>query len=251
MNISRADWVLFVLTLLMGMVAGAYLYAMSFKPIYQPEGSVTGGEAGALEFSVIAKAYGGFHPREYVHPSFRITGDGNVSYYKGGENAIDQTAVEVSLPRSLFNRLVDDISRADLEELSYPDPKDTCRIASDGVDYTYRITMDRTQYEMDTCYTALPYDHSLTQTLEDVWSYLRDPSQYQGSRSGGASGSGWTVSGYVAELLEQYFGEREESSGDTESETPTACTMEAKICPDGSAVGRTGPNCSFAPCPGE
>jgi hypothetical protein len=29
----------------------------------------------------------------------------------------------------------------------------------------------------------------------------------------------------------------------------TACTMEAKICPDGSAVGRTGPNCEFTPCP--
>ncbi len=29
----------------------------------------------------------------------------------------------------------------------------------------------------------------------------------------------------------------------------TACTLEAKICPDGSSVGRTGPNCSFAPCP--
>ena len=30
-----------------------------------------------------------------------------------------------------------------------------------------------------------------------------------------------------------------------------ACTMEAKLCPDGSAVGRTGPNCEFAACPGE
>ena len=28
-----------------------------------------------------------------------------------------------------------------------------------------------------------------------------------------------------------------------------ACTAEAKICPDGSSVGRTGPNCEFAPCP--
>lgn len=27
------------------------------------------------------------------------------------------------------------------------------------------------------------------------------------------------------------------------------CTMEAKVCPDGSSVGRTGPNCEFAPCP--
>ena len=29
----------------------------------------------------------------------------------------------------------------------------------------------------------------------------------------------------------------------------TACTEEAKICPDGSAVGRTGPNCEFVLCP--
>ena len=28
-----------------------------------------------------------------------------------------------------------------------------------------------------------------------------------------------------------------------------ACTAEAKICPDGSAVVRTGPNCEFAVCP--
>ncbi len=28
-----------------------------------------------------------------------------------------------------------------------------------------------------------------------------------------------------------------------------ACTLEAKICPDGSSVGRVGPYCQFAPCP--
>lgn len=27
------------------------------------------------------------------------------------------------------------------------------------------------------------------------------------------------------------------------------CTLEAMLCPDGTAVGRTGPNCEFAPCP--
>lgn len=32
-------------------------------------------------------------------------------------------------------------------------------------------------------------------------------------------------------------------------QSPQACTEEAKVCPDGSAVGRTGPNCEFAPCP--
>ncbi len=27
------------------------------------------------------------------------------------------------------------------------------------------------------------------------------------------------------------------------------CTSEAKICPDGSTIGRTGDHCEFAPCP--
>ena len=32
---------------------------------------------------------------------------------------------------------------------------------------------------------------------------------------------------------------------------PVACTQEAKLCSDGSYVGRTGPNCEFALCPHE
>ncbi len=42
-------------------------------------------------------------------------------------------------------------------------------------------------------------------------------------------------------------GQRTPMSEDLE----VACTMEAKICPDGSSVGRMPPNCEFAPCPGE
>lgn len=32
-------------------------------------------------------------------------------------------------------------------------------------------------------------------------------------------------------------------------ESPTACTEEAKVCPDGSVVVRQGPDCEFAACP--
>lgn len=41
-----------------------------------------------------------------------------------------------------------------------------------------------------------------------------------------------------------YYFEDKAGQGD-----PVACTQEAKLCPDGSAVGRTGPNCEFAACP--
>lgn len=34
-----------------------------------------------------------------------------------------------------------------------------------------------------------------------------------------------------------------------EYEEPVACTADAKICPDGSGVGREGPRCEFSACP--
>jgi len=39
------------------------------------------------------------------------------------------------------------------------------------------------------------------------------------------------------------------TGNDNQDGGAVACTMEAKICPDGSSVGRSGPNCEFAPCP--
>lgn len=33
------------------------------------------------------------------------------------------------------------------------------------------------------------------------------------------------------------------------NEVQIACTMEEKLCPDGSSVGRSGPKCEFAACP--
>ncbi|MES2953460.1 MAG: hypothetical protein V4674_02780 [Patescibacteria group bacterium] len=47
----------------------------------------------------------------------------------------------------------------------------------------------------------------------------------------------------VASGLLLFAGKTPESPGGV------ACTLEAKICPDGSAVGRTGPHCEFAACP--
>lgn len=37
----------------------------------------------------------------------------------------------------------------------------------------------------------------------------------------------------------------------TAAPEPVACTMDAKVCPDGSSVGRVPPSCEFAPCPAQ
>lgn len=50
-----------------------------------------------------------------------------------------------------------------------------------------------------------------------------------------------------------YFLSKQAKNDVDSNENPNeqvACTMEAKICPDGSSVGRSGPKCEFAECPG-
>jgi hypothetical protein len=42
---------------------------------------------------------------------------------------------------------------------------------------------------------------------------------------------------------------RTKNATDTIVADQVACTMEAKLCPDGSSVGRSGPDCAFAACP--
>lgn len=36
---------------------------------------------------------------------------------------------------------------------------------------------------------------------------------------------------------------------DNNNDEPTACTADTQVCPDGSSVGREGPECEFAACP--
>jgi len=42
----------------------------------------------------------------------------------------------------------------------------------------------------------------------------------------------------------------EKKQEEIEKVMPKPCPMDAKLCLDGSSVGRIGPNCEFAPCPG-
>jgi len=50
-------------------------------------------------------------------------------------------------------------------------------------------------------------------------------------------------------MLEQMSGMPSPPSLPSSATPPQACTQEAMVCPDGSYVGRTGPNCEFEPCP--
>lgn len=54
----------------------------------------------------------------------------------------------------------------------------------------------------------------------------------------------------VAAVLFGYYAYFEFDRTFAQDNAPQACTQEARLCSDGSVVGRTGPNCTFPACPG-
>lgn len=55
------------------------------------------------------------------------------------------------------------------------------------------------------------------------------------------------VAAYLVFANMQGWWPREVSGPNKDSEV--FCTLDAKLCPDGSYVGRVGPNCEFTACP--
>ena len=66
-------------------------------------------------------------------------------------------------------------------------------------------------------------------------------------------GPPWGVIGQVAVVVSLLVGAYIYTSNNpavaVQPDEVAMCTMDAKMCPDGSYVGRTGPNCEFSPCP--
>lgn len=237
---ERQDWYFFILTFITGVFIGAFVYLTSFVPTYLSNG-FGGEEADASEFSVIGKSYGGFTTPDYIHPAFRLLGNGEYSYIPGGTGENSLEPIEGKLPASLMQDVKRSATELKLNSYERNAENTSCRYYADGVDYEYRIVLDKMSYELDTCTTALGYNTDLSQALDEVWEYLADPGN-------GSIGSRWRGSDFneaATNWLRSYFDTSYEEEDDY-----TACTLEAKQCPDGSYVGRTGPNCQFAPCPG-
>jgi len=62
----------------------------------------------------------------------------------------------------------------------------------------------------------------------------------------------WIVLGVLAAAVIAYmaYTSGQQNQPGAPGQEQHACTLEAKLCADGSYVGRVGPNCEFASCPG-
>jgi hypothetical protein len=99
---------------------------------------------------------------------------------------------------------------------------------------------------------ALQYDISL-QASETTTSFIKNNKIFSISINNTLSNNKQIIDAQTKnydQILSTFkFLEPAISSQVTPTKSMVACTQEALLCPDGSSVGRTGPNCEFKPCP--
>lgn len=205
------DWFILTFSFGIGAFCGLYLYVTVFKPAYDKDTLPEEIAAGDLSIIGIEYAEGSENPAY-----FRVKEDGSFDYIE--RNSPDDEKMTGNLPDDLFNRLINGVGEADLENLSLgnisPDTNVICAGAGGETNYEYNIVYEEVEYTLDTCVTNFSNDTALGQTLEDVWQYLESPEEFRVSvqnspdlngveNAGEKKSSAWTLRAYFERGFEE------------------------------------------------
>jgi hypothetical protein len=172
LHIRTQDKLTLVSALLIGVIAGTYLYIVGFAPEFEnktPDRDTASETADS--YRIVANMYGGM--RAGNPPTFVVSGTGQYTYIPFQAEA-DEVVGRVggTLPEDLRTSLATALDNAILVKASTPITRDMCAVMVDGIDYTYTITLATTTYELDTCHTDFTAESDLGVALEAVWTYV-------------------------------------------------------------------------------
>jgi hypothetical protein len=162
-----ADVLSIFLTFLIGLLVGAYFYITGMANFIASFTTPTAEEV--RTFQIVGDVYGGCRA---ACPSFLVTSDGSYRYLYTPLNAQDAVIREGSLPRNLQRRLESVLVPTTLAQQAAPREPVTCNSYVDGIDVEYTISVDGTDYTLDSCGTQVIGDSALWVVLGEVWTHF-------------------------------------------------------------------------------
>lgn len=165
---EKEDLVSILITVVVGLIAGAYLYIAHFTKLYGQDEVETQQEQ--AEFSMLAEAYGSCGTN---CPAFQIKNDGSYRYRYFTE--IDQPPIikEGTLPLSEQRTLRRSLDESELAAQAQLIAVGTCNSATGGVDIKYSVVYQAQSYRIDSCGTAVDSGGDLWLAFGSVWQYLK------------------------------------------------------------------------------
>ncbi|MCD5381080.1 MAG: hypothetical protein LR008_00720 [Candidatus Pacebacteria bacterium] len=160
---KKADYISVLITFVVGIYAGGYLYLTVFAPAAQ---SLEPDQEKVLQLSITGELYGGCRS---ACQSFHVLGDASFRYFYTLEGSAKQKKHEGKLSRGMQQRIDSSFITEELERQSKLVEKSDCSSYSDGIDVTYEIVYQNEEYLIDSCTTAADGESELWKTLSDIW----------------------------------------------------------------------------------
>lgn len=153
----------------MGMGIGVYVYFSGYAPATATISEKVDNLSDTLV--VVGEAYGGCQLGGFC-PSFQVADDGSYRYFYMPTGASEQVLREGEIPNDLHAQLRRVLTATELQVSSRRIEPAMCESYVDGIDVTYRVTLNETDYELDSCGTDVNGEGAMWQTLGQVWNYF-------------------------------------------------------------------------------
>ena len=161
-----------LITLVMGIFAGFYLYIVGFSPLFYFDTTPDQEEIAAL--TIVGEAYGGCQ-MSGTCPTFRVANDGSYRYLYTPGVGESQIVREGRLPFALQRELRQAVVPARLASQALPVVPATCNSYVDGIDVRYTVTLAGDTYELDSCGTAVVVSEYPWAALAKIWNHFETP----------------------------------------------------------------------------
>jgi hypothetical protein len=166
---SRKDYLVMIMTFVVGIISGFYLYVTAFAPQFDEYVGQT--EAMYEDFVLEGSQYGGDRMGGTA-PSFQVLENGSYRYLPYTAEGEVAEAREGVLPRALFSEVKQTLTADALEISSQIVTRGDCFSYVDGRDFNYSVTLDGVEYTLDTCTTALSTGSIMNTALDKLWNYF-------------------------------------------------------------------------------
>lgn len=161
---THQDKISILVTFVVGMLVGSYLYVTGFAPTYRlPEADQVSAYDG---FVIIGDSFGGCEVTNSCI-SFQLFQNGTYRViYKRDGKSVEKTS---SIPRSLRQELVTALEPAALTRDSKPLLLLNCAFGEEATNFRFTITSNKESYLLDTCATSIAYTEPLWSALANAW----------------------------------------------------------------------------------
>lgn len=163
------DKISILITFAIGLVAGGYLYLTGFATTFVPPEATTEDTYGGL--IVNGESYGECENNNSCL-AFQLLGNGTYrAIFTSPENN-KEVSKEGSITRVLRKELQLAMKSSDILEQSQLKSVFDCKYGNEGTNYKFKVTLDKIEYNLDTCRTNLNFEGQIWLTLAKIWNYF-------------------------------------------------------------------------------